>query len=265
MTPEFYNPAPAPHRSVILSGGRVWYLDSGSPIRLGNCLGCVDSDCAGCSKRLGAGSAAVEESGRAIQSAAAVAGPFAPIVAGVGELVSIIGEFFGGGCGAACTQSATLEQVPEVALDDMQAVSQQQPGAISAAMFQEAYNAILNYGVQQLQALQAKGDSRAAGGITNLEKSTDQYKAYIATLPANATVALDVTAAQQVFTDPAAKGWEPGSVAAGNSLALQVLQSIASAGSSSASTVTGIEAATGLSGTTLLLIAGALAYTLIER
>jgi hypothetical protein len=54
-------------------------------------------------------------------------------------------------------------------------------------------------------------------------------------------------------------------VAAGNSLALQVLQSIASAGSSSASTVTGIEAATGLSGTTLLLIAGALAYTLIER
>jgi hypothetical protein len=238
-----YTPIPG---AVLLSGGRVMYFD-------------------GRNRRLGVGTKTGEEVGAAITDAAAAAGPAAPIVAAIGGLVSLISSFFGGGCGPACTESATLEQVPEVALDDLHAVALQQPGAISGPVFQEAWQEIISYGTQQLQALQAKGDSKAANGITNLNKSTD-YTSFVASLPTTATVALDLNMAQEVFTSPSASGWEPGSVTAGNNLAMQVLQQIAAISTSTSSTsgtVTAIESATGLSGTTLLIGAALLAYFFI--
>lgn len=212
--------------------------------------------------RLGTGTVVGQEVGVGIMSAAPFTGPAAPIVAAVGEVVDVISKFFGGGCGQACVQSATLEQVPEVALDDLDRVTSQQPGAISGGMFEQAWQAIINYGTQQLQQLEAKGDSRAAGGITNLQKSTD-YSSLVASLPAEPTVTLDVTRAQSVFTSPSASGYEPGSVSAGNALALQVLQAIAASstvGSVAGSAVASIETSTGLPGWLLVAAAAGLAW-----
>ena len=241
---------------VRLSGGRAW--TPGITCRMSgvNCQACnFHGVC-----RLGAASAEGEVIGKSILTSAAVAGPAAPYVAAVGDLVSIISDFFGGGCGSACTESSTLEQVPEAALQNLHNVAQQQPGAITASQFQTAWQEILNYGVQNLQKLQASGDSKAAGGITNLENVTD-YTSFVATLPATQTAALNLSAAQSIFLNPAASGWEPGAVSAGNSLALQVLQQIASG--STSSIVTSLETATGLPGWALLAGAAALAWAVL--
>jgi hypothetical protein len=236
--------------AVVMQGGKVWYLDAaGRPQR-----------------RLGVGTATGEAIGSSLIKVAAATGPAAPFVAAAGAIIDAISSFFGGGCGQACIKSATLEQVPEVALDDLHAVAIQQPGAISQSDFQTAYTEILNYGVQQLQNLEAQGDKRAAGGITNLQKSTD-YSSFIASLPANRTVALNLSQAQTAFTNPSAAGWEPGSVSAGNALALQVLQSIAASGTASSTGVSGtvnaLSTATGLPEWALLLGGAALLWTIL--
>ena len=191
-----------------------------------------------------------------------------PIVAAVGGLIEIIASFFGKGCGQACIQSATLEQVPEVALQDLHKVASSQMGAISGGQFQQAWQSILSYGMQQLQQLEASGDKSAAGGITNLQKSTD-YTSFVASLPEAATVALDLSAAEAQFISPSASGWYPSSIAAGNALALQILQSIAAnppagVSSAAASTVTAIESATGLSSTAIYAGLAVLAYFLLR-
>lgn len=226
---------------AIMHGGRVMYFRQ-------SCAPCVQ-------KRLGVGTAAGEAVGKGISSVAAFTGPAAPIVAAVGELVSVISSFFGGGCGSACTQSATLEQVPEVALDDLWAVAQ--AGMLGQADFLSAYQTIDNYATQSLQNLE-KTDSKAAGGLTNYQKATANYQSLAASLPATAPNGLNLSQAQELFTNPSAAGWEPGSVSAGNNLALQVLQSIGSGSSSATGTVSALASAVGLSEESLLLIGGAI-------
>lgn len=212
--------------------------------------------------RLGTGTAVGVAAGESITESAALAGPAAPVVAAVGAVVSLISEFFGGGCGAACTESAELEQVPEVALDDLQAVAQSQPGAVSSSMFEEAYNAIIQYGEQQLTALAQKGDSKASGGLTNLQNSTN-YSSFIASLPEEATVALDVDAAETTIDGHATTGWYAASVEAGNQLALQVVQSWAGGGSSSITGVlSSLSTSTGLPEWAILAGGAALLYFL---
>ncbi len=75
-------------------------------------------------------------------------------------------------------------------------------------------------------------------------------------------VALNLTTAQELFTNPAAPGWEPGSVEAGNNLALQVLQTIASAGANG--TVNALTSATGLPEWALLLGAAGLLWAILR-
>lgn len=239
---------------MVLSGNRVLRLDGCS-------RPCGLRGICGHARHLGTGSAVGVEVGKSIEASAAVAGPAAPVVAAVGAVVALISEFFGGGCGAACTESAELEQVPEAALDDLAAVAQSQPGAVSQSMFQEAYNAIIQYGQQQLSAL-AQKDSQANAGLTNLSSSTN-YSSFIAELPEEATVALDVDAAETTIDSHATQGWYAESVEAGNQLALQIVQSWADGSSSVSGVVSSLAATTGLPEWALLAGAGLVLYMIL--
>ena len=252
------NPEPG---AVVMQGGRAHYLagewiapsearlaDSASFTRRNPNLGCNRACGVRQLCRLGAGTVVGQEVGGSIMQIAPLTGPAAPFVALGGELVKIFSEFFGGGCGQACIQSAKLEQVPEAACDSLQAVAAL--GMLNQADYMTAIQQIINYGTQQLQNLLAKGDSRAQGGITNLAKSTSGNVAYGQTMPTLATKPLDLGAAQAVFLNASTPGWYSDSIVAGNQLALQVLQSIAA---NQASSLTGGGTASAVSGTVAAL------------
>ena len=82
-------------------------------------------------------------------------------------------------------------------------------------------------GIAHLQQLQAQGDAKAAGGITNLKSSTRGNVNFASSLPAQARVPLDLSKAQAAFISTGKIGWYPGSVQSGDQAALAYLQSIA--------------------------------------
>ena len=211
---------------------------------------------------LGAGSATGEKIGGAITSAAAVAGPFAPIVAGVGALVSLISSFIGGGCGNACIESSQAEQIYEYAGQCLDAVAS--AGMLSQSQLLAGLQALLQGGQQHMQALEAS-DASAKNGYTNLTKALNEDISAANSIPATAANALDLTAAQSLF--PSTTGWYAAPAQAGAQLALSYLQALpassASTTSSGAGTVTIL--GTSVSTTTLLwgaaLVAAALYFS----
>jgi hypothetical protein len=182
---------------------------------------------------LGAGSAEGQQIGATIMSTAALTGPAAPIVAGVGELVSLISSFVGGGCGSACVQAAEAEQIYEYAGQCLDAVAA--AGMLGQNDLLTGLETILNAGVQHMQALAS--DPKAAAGTTNLQKTLGSDITGASQYPPTAPNALNITQAQTLF--PGTSGWYASSASAGAQLALAYLNSVPSAAAST-STATGV-------------------------
>lgn len=160
-----------------------------------------------------------------------------PIVGAVVAIGALLASFLGGGCGEACIESSQAEQIYEVACDDLTAVAKL--GMLAQSDYANGIQTFVQAGIQHLQSLQQQGDSKAAAGITNLQKSTQGNVSYESSVPAAASVPLNLTTAQNAFIAPNESGWYAASITAGNQLALAYLQSLpsASAGGSSALSV----------------------------
>lgn len=179
----------------------------------------------------GAATAVGSSTGLIAASTAAVA---VPVIGAAVALVALIASFIGGGCGNACIESSEAEQIYEVACDDLQHVAQL--GMLGQSDYETGISALVQGGQQHMQALEAS-DSKASAGLTNLNKSTAGNISYASSLPATATVALNLTQAQAAFIQPGASGWYASSITAGNQLALAYLQELAS---QQASTTSGV-------------------------
>lgn len=239
---------------VILGGGKVYYFDSGACSSRCGLKGL---------RRLGVGTVEGQEIGKGIIQAAALTGPAAPVVAAVGAVVDLVSEFFGGGCGNACVEAAQLEQVVESALNDIQSVAQSQPTAMSQSVFEEAYNAIMQNGLAALTKLAASDPSHANAAIANIQEY-DNSQTFVQSLPATATTALNLTAAQTTVDSHPTQGWYAASVQAGGNLVMQILQQIAASSTGGVSgTVASLAASTGLPSWALLLGGAALLYAIL--
>lgn len=170
----------------------------------------------------GAATAVGSSAGLIAASTAAIA---VPVIGAAVALVALIASFIGGGCGNACIESAEAEQIYEVACDDLQHVAQL--GMLGQSDYETGINALIQGGQQHMQALESS-DKQASKGLTNLNKSTAGNVSFAGSLPATATVPLNLTQAQAVFIQPGASGWYSSSVTAGNQLALTYLQELAS-------------------------------------
>jgi hypothetical protein len=216
---------------------------------------------------MGLGATAVQEAGGLVSSATGVAatlmelspaaGPAAPIVAAVGMIVGIVSQFVGKGCGQACVESSQQEQVYEVAADICaHAVVM---GMIPEADWQSIKSAIQQAGTSSLMALKQSGDKKAAAGLTNM---TNVLNGLQPTAPAQAA-AYNFSALLQSWlgmTNQA--GWYAASLSAGEQLAQQILNQVASTSVSGALS----SILPGLAGLPLgtLLLWGGIAFLVIK-
>jgi hypothetical protein len=148
-----------------------------------------------------------------------------------GALMSLISGFISGGCGQACVQSSKAEQIYEIAGQDLHYVAFKL-GMLGQNEFLTGIENFIQAGISHLQSLQQQGDTKAADGITNLQKSMAGNVNEASKLPAAASTPLDLAQAQTVFIPAGSSGWYADAIAAGNQLALAYLQSLQSAGSS---------------------------------
>lgn len=165
--------------------------------------------------------------GGALIAAGSIPTPATPFLLAAGAIASL----FTGGCGAPCTTSATTEQVYEVAADDIYSAAA--AGFISGSQAVALIQQTLAAGQQQMAQL-AQSDPKAQGGMQNMTRILQSIMNRANAIGA-ATKAFDLQSAMAGFKNPNTKGWEPGTVSAGNGLAQQALASIAGSTSSSAS------------------------------
>ncbi len=163
------------------------------------------------------------------------------VVAGLEAIVSLF--HIGQGCGAACVDSATTEQIFEVAGWDVELAAT--AGQITQAQAAASLQWLLQQGQAAMTALE-RTDSKAAGGLTNLTKSIQEQIQSVQSnnltasdfsgeagpsatpgnpIPTSApTATLDASMLEgSVFVQPGASGWEPNVVSQGASLALQAI------------------------------------------
>jgi hypothetical protein len=178
----------------------------------------------------------------AIVAPASAAGPIGLAIAGGAALVGLILNFVGKGCGSACTESATQEQVYEAAGDIVYHAAVM--GMLTPAQALAGLQAILQAGQQAMTALESS-DKKAAAGLTNMNSSIGALISDASSLAAVAPVAYNwgtLASAWLAMTTPS--GWEPGALSAGEQLAEQIMQSLTSETSAIAGSVT--SAAAGL-------------------
>jgi hypothetical protein len=154
-----------------------------------------------------------------ILTAAAIAGPAAPIVAAVGALAAFVLSVFGGGCGSPCTDASQVEQIYENAADNLYAVGK--AGMISGPEAVAGMQSFISTG-QHHESL--FGTKQANNGAANLTKVIQAEIAAAQSLPAARTQALNLTKAQSLYIGGA--GWYGSSTAAAATLTNQYLSSL---------------------------------------
>lgn len=155
-------------------------------------------------------------------AASLAAGPVGiAIFAGL-ALASVLAGFIGGGCGQACIEASQAEQIYERAVDDIYHVAQ--AGMITANEFLTGAQNFLAAGQQHLTQLLQSGDSKARGGLTNMQSSIGGVTSKASSLSQTRTAILDLNAAASLFGSSA--GWYAGSASAGDQAAIAYLQSL---------------------------------------
>lgn len=200
--------------------------------------------------------------GSSLVAAAPFTGPAAPFVAAAGALTSLFGQVFGG-CGQACVQSATAEQVYESAADNISKAAK--AGYISGTQASSAISQILAAGQQNLSQL-ATANPKAQGGLTNLT-NTIQGNLQAVSAIGNATKSFDPGAVSSLFVPTNASGWESGATAAGAGVAAQALNNLGLTAGQSASATNFSSEISSLTSSPLLLLAivGGGIYLLMRR
>jgi len=140
-----------------------------------------------------------------------------------GAITMLMAKFVGKGCGAACIDASKVEQIYEVAADNMLAVGKL--GMISRG---EAI-AAMQYFIQGGQQHEAQlNQQHSKAGADNLTKVINAEIDAAGSLPDSPSKPIDLAAARAAYIQPVS-GWYSDSVAAGAQLSDQVLNSLAAA------------------------------------
>jgi len=211
---------------------------------------------------MGTGTAAGQAAGAILTKIAPFTGPAAPFVIAAGLIVSIVSDFFGGGCGQTCVVAAQTQQVYDAVGDNIEAVAK--AGMISGA---DAVS-ILQSLVTAAQGAETANQQGAAGSA-EVASAVQTHINNVSGLGAS-TQPLNLSAAQQLYvgnnpSEPGgvgAKGWYPGSVASATQLTNQILSavpasSLTGGGSITASLTAPLVTVGGLGISPLVLLIGA--------
>lgn len=173
----------------------------------------------------------IAAAGSLAESGAAAAGVIAgssliPVVGGLvaagAGIAAALG--LGQGCGNACINAADQEQVYEAAADDLMAAAKAGmiPGTIAAELMQSLISMAQQAEAQQNTQQSSAGASNAASVI---QKEAQAAQALGSTI----SQPLNLSTVSQYFIQPGTSGWNAASLSAGATLALQLLESYASA------------------------------------
>jgi hypothetical protein len=204
------------------------------------------------------------------ENAAVAATAYIPIVGQVVAVLATIAKLFhiGEGCGAACIDSASTEQIFEAAGWNVELAGL--AGQITQAQALTAIQWLLAQGETTMQALE-KTDSKAQAGLANMTKSLNEQIQGVQTnsftssdfsgdagpsaitsgaIPVSApTATLDANELQaSIFVQSGAKGYYPDAVASASSLALQAI-AVATNQATTASTAATPTSGSGISAT----------------